>query len=232
MGQYHLPISLTSHEKLQPSAYDDGNKLLEMACSQDGVVKKLGELLQSSWKGHRIAIIGDYCEAGDLAPEAIESIEYVNAVDLYDICVETFDLPAEVKFISSNTPNHVIVNLSKNQFLKPTAFGDKSIPNAFINEGIDGGVMTALFGLLAVSCKGGARGGGDIDSSSELIGSWGGDRIAIISEGELLEGAVDISSEMRNVLGESGDGTYDVQPEYVARKMWDYDLKATAWKTA
>lgn len=232
MGQYHLPISLTSHEKLQPSAYDDGNKLLEMACSQDGVVKKLGELLQSTWKGHRIAIIGDYCEAGDIAPEAIESIEYVNAVDLYDICVETFELPEDVKFISSNTPNHVIANLSKNQFLKPSTFGDNSVPAIFIHEGIDGGVMTALFGLLAVSCKGGARGGGDIDSSSELIGSWGGDRIAIISEAELAIGAVDISSDMRNVLSEDGCGEYDVRADQVARKMWDYELKATTWKTA
>ena len=226
MGQYHLPISLTAQEKLRPSDYDDGNKLLEMTCSQDGVVKKLGELLQSSWKGHRIAIIGDYCAEDDLSAEALEGITLPHAVDLYDVCMETFNSPAEVDFISSNESVHVIYNLTKNEYLLPSDFGDSNAPSVFIDEGIDGGVMTAFFSLLAVSCRGGARGGGDIDSSSDLIGSWGGDRIAIVTENDLPENATNISSGMKDILVEAKEGAYKEIDDTVVRLRWDYRAQA------
>ena len=226
MGQYHLPISLTSREKLRPSDYDDGNKLLEMTCSQDGVVKKLGELLQSSWRGHRIAIIGDYCAEGDLSIEALEGITLPNAVDLYDVCMETFSSPEDVEFINNDETSHVIYNLTKNEYLLPSVFGDSNVPSVFIDEGIDGGVMTAFFSLLAVSCKGGARGGGDIDSSSVLIGSWGGDRIAIVPENVLDAEATNVSVGMRNVLTEAKEGAYKEIDDTVARLRWDYRTNA------
>lgn len=229
MGQYHLPISLTAQEKLQPSHYDDGNKLLEMTCSQDGVVKKLGELLQSSWKGHRIAIIGDYCEKGDLSEEALQGITFKNEVDVYDVCVATFRDPDNVVVETIET-NHVIYNLSKNKFLKPSDFGDSNVPASFIDE--VGGVMTALFVLLAVSCKGGARGGGDIDSSSELVGYWGGDRIAIIPENTLPNGSVNVSSDMRTVLSESNEAAYEIIDGKVFRKRWDYNTSSYVLATA
>jgi len=72
---------------------------------------------------------------------------------------------------------HVVVNLDKHEYLFPHRLGDGLKLMEFGNSA--GGVMTALAILLAVS---NGRGGGDLDAESPLIGSWGGDRIAIVGD--------------------------------------------------
>lgn len=112
---------------------------------------------------------------------------------------------------------HHIHNLDKHEKIHPHALGDGL---KLLEFGCSGdGTMTALAILLAGSCKGGARGGGDVDSShlmaQYIIGRWAGDRIAII--GDYAEGGdvpgmtaehlhyayendVDISSFVRQVM--------------------------------
>ena len=75
---------------------------------------------------------------------------------------------------------HKIVNMDKKQFLQPHKFDDglKLMEFGCSSDG----TMTALAVLLACACKGGARGGGDIHSADPLVGSWAGDRIAIVGD--------------------------------------------------
>lgn len=90
MGQYHLAVNLDKREFLNPHGLGDGLKLWEQAGNgEGGVGSALIALLACSngrgggdfqeendtagvigrWAGDRIAIIGDYAEPEDLAPE-------------------------------------------------------------------------------------------------------------------------------------------------------------------
>lgn len=77
---------------------------------------------------------------------------------------------------------HRVVNLDKHEYLDPWSFGDGAKLMEFGNSA--GGMMTALAILLGVS---NGRGGGDLlldenDPMKDVIGSWGGDRIAIVGD--------------------------------------------------
>jgi hypothetical protein len=74
---------------------------------------------------------------------------------------------------------HIIANLDKKEFIRPHPLGDGA---KLLEWGSEGGVMDALRLLLAAACKGGGRGGGDPNSNDPLIGSWAGDRIAIVGD--------------------------------------------------
>ena len=78
--------------------------------------------------------------------------------------------------------HHLIVNLDKRQFLEPNDFGDQATLTGFGNEAQ--GTMTALAVLLA---RDNGFGAGDVQLPHEtpdgaLIGSWAGDRIAIVGD--------------------------------------------------
>ena len=78
---------------------------------------------------------------------------------------------------------HLVVNLDKREFLHPHQLGDGL--KAREHGGSACRTMAALNYLLTCSCKGGARGGGDYcydTKDCELIGSWAGDRIAIVGD--------------------------------------------------
>lgn len=72
---------------------------------------------------------------------------------------------------------HYVVNLDKRQYLHPHCFGDglKLMEFGCSRDG----TMTALAVLLAEQ---NGRGGGDINSQDPLVGSWAGDRIAIVGD--------------------------------------------------
>lgn len=72
---------------------------------------------------------------------------------------------------------HLTVNLDKREYLHPHRLGDglKLLEQA----NSKGGIMVALHILLACSNN---RGGGDFPGNDQLIGSWAGDRIAIIGD--------------------------------------------------
>jgi hypothetical protein len=70
-----------------------------------------------------------------------------------------------------------VANLDKKQYLHPHKFDDGLKLMEFGYS--SGGTMAALAILLAV---GNGRGGGDLKSTHSLIGSWAGDRIAIVGD--------------------------------------------------
>ena len=87
MGQYHVTVNLDKKEFLYPHKLGDGLKLREQSYGQHGIGAALILLLAASngrgggdfsaessdvvgrWAGDRLAIVGDYAEPGDLAPE-------------------------------------------------------------------------------------------------------------------------------------------------------------------
>lgn len=92
MGQYHCIVNLDKHEFLNPWDMGEGAKLLEWGYGSGTMLTALAILLAVSngrgggdyhpneqdeslsewvgrWGGDRIAVIGDYAEDGDLAPE-------------------------------------------------------------------------------------------------------------------------------------------------------------------
>jgi hypothetical protein len=134
------------------------------------------------------------------------------------------------KKIGHGSNRHVIANLSKQEFLTPASFGDFDDANDFTISGNNGGAMTALAVLLAVACKGGSRGGGDISSTSDLVGSWGGDRISIILESELDSNFKNISVQIKEVLVESGVSNYRLLTDgRTDRKIWQSELGKEIW---
>jgi hypothetical protein len=72
---------------------------------------------------------------------------------------------------------HKVVNIDKKQYLHPHTLGNNI---KLLEFGCDAlGTTTGLVALLA--CSNG-RGGGDLRSDNAIIGSWAGDRIAIVGD--------------------------------------------------
>jgi len=92
MGQYHCIVNLDKHEFLNPWDMGEGAKLMEWGYGSGTMLTALAILLAVSngrgggdyhadeqdpslgewvgrWGGDRIAVVGDYAEDGDLAPE-------------------------------------------------------------------------------------------------------------------------------------------------------------------
>jgi hypothetical protein len=72
---------------------------------------------------------------------------------------------------------YLIANFDRKEYLRPEAFGEKADLRSVVDS--YEGVMTGLAVLLA---DGNNRGGGDLSSDDEIIGTWGGNRIAIIDD--------------------------------------------------
>lgn len=115
---------------------------------------------------------------------------------------------------------HKTVNLDKKQFIHPHALGDglKLLEQCGWSPG---GTNDALHMLLAVSS---GRGGGDFQSDSPLIGSWGGDRIAVI--GDYAEPTDIPGVDAQAIYGQCGDdGEFkDITPELIPVMEQEYEL--------
>ncbi len=94
---------------------------------------------------------------------------------------------------------HYPINITKKQFLNPHKLGDGLKLRE--QNGGNGGVCSALHMLLAGS---NGRGGGDFDKHP-LIGSWCGDRIAILgdyAEPGDIPGRINAQRVMKDAMGE------------------------------
>lgn len=78
---------------------------------------------------------------------------------------------------------YIIGNIDKKEYLRPDAFGEGDTLLDIVDS--YEGVMLALVVLLADSNN---RGGGDLRSNHAIIGTWAGDRIAIIDDAAELFG--------------------------------------------
>lgn len=72
---------------------------------------------------------------------------------------------------------YYVVNVTKRQYLHPHKFGDGL---KLMEFGASGG--GAMLGLAILLSDGNGRGGGDLDSDSEIVGSWAGDQIVIAGD--------------------------------------------------
>ena len=70
-----------------------------------------------------------------------------------------------------------IVNIKKKQYITPHTFGDGAKLMEFSMSA--SGVLTGLAILLA---DGNGRGGGDLHSENDIIGSWAGDNIVVAGD--------------------------------------------------
>ena len=70
-----------------------------------------------------------------------------------------------------------IVNIKKKQYISPYIFGDGSKLMEFSMSA--NGVLAGLSILLA---DGNGRGGGDLNSSNPIVGSWAGDNIVVAGD--------------------------------------------------
>ena len=70
-----------------------------------------------------------------------------------------------------------IVNIKKKQYISPHTFGDGSKLMEFSMSA--NGVLAGLAILLA---DGNGRGGGDLHSTNDIVGSWAGDNIVIAGD--------------------------------------------------
>lgn len=70
-----------------------------------------------------------------------------------------------------------IVNIKKKQYITPHAFGDGAKLMEFSMS--SSGVLAGLAILLA---DGNGRGGGDLNSENDIVGSWAGDNIVVAGD--------------------------------------------------
>jgi hypothetical protein len=126
MGQYHYVVNLDKREYLNPHDLGFGLKLWEQIPWEYSPMTVLGLLLAVSngrgggdfsyrygdnkdlsdqaekfigrWGGDRIAIIGDYAEPGDLAPELV-------ADSIYALCHEPGEAGVQVTWLNERFPD-------------------------------------------------------------------------------------------------------------------------------
>ena len=115
---------------------------------------------------------------------------------------------------------YLIVNIDKKQFIHPHKFGDGL---KLLEFGANGdGTMTGLAILLA---DGNNRGGGDLRSDNQVIGSWAGDRIVIT--GDYADKGQFVADETTNLYAYAHEHFTDIS-EYVITAMCDNEgLKET-----
>lgn len=70
-----------------------------------------------------------------------------------------------------------IVNIKKKQYISPDTFGDGSKLMEFSMS-----ANGALAGLSILLADGNGRGGGDLGSENDIVGSWAGDNIVIAGD--------------------------------------------------
>lgn len=70
-----------------------------------------------------------------------------------------------------------IVNVTKKQYINPVTFGSGYKLMEFASDG-----CSAMTGLAVLLANSNGRGGGDLCSDNEVVGSWAGDRIVIAGD--------------------------------------------------
>lgn len=139
---------------------------------------------------------------------------------------------------------HYTVNLDKQEFLHPHKLGDGLKLAEQCNS--HGGTMAALMMLLSNAA---GRGGGDVvdRDTSEFVGRWAGDRIAVVgdySEPGDIEGYPYIAQDvpLDHVYDACSEDGYEHQGEVVhfrdisedmiplLREMCDVAITGTGWR--
>jgi len=96
-----------------------------------------------------------------------------------------------------------IVNIKKKQYIRPSTFGDGSKLMEFSMSA--NGVLAGLAILLA---DGNGRGGGDLHSENDIIGSWSGDNIVVA--GDYADEGKFVKDEGKNLFHIATDEGEDI----------------------
>jgi hypothetical protein len=259
MGHYHRIINLTQRTVIVPMDVGVLDKLVEFGHSHGAAMGALWLLLgREAWCGDRIAVLGYEGRPDDLAAEVIVETG-LDGTAFYD---RTLDSAAELarnvlveRGICSFTTRTsrgvemwrataatevspagievVAADLDRREVLDPAQFGDNRDLNLAAATGGFGGVTTALTLMLAASNRGGGRGGGDFRSRHPLVGSWAGDRLGVVPL-ELTREFTDVSAQVRDVLAESGEASYELHGSTVSRLIpsWAAGREARSRKPA
>jgi hypothetical protein len=246
MGQYHSIFNLDKKSTYGPSDLNSFVKLMEQALTP-GPCAGLLTVLAGEWKGDRVAVIGDYAEDTDLdladsdlpASQIYSGEGFTEYGDtLRDLLASTGVArfteeqvtPAYSRKVcvladrtpGADAPQIVVFNHDRGEVLSPRGMGDDGTLIGTINTGYDDGTATGLYVLLAASCKGGPRGGGDIHSDDALVGSWAGDHISVLDAAEVPGSAVDITAGVRGVLAEAEPVAYRVADDGMVERKTAY----------
>lgn len=234
MGQYHVITNLTKRAGYVPRSLGNGIKLMEFGADGFGAMGALVHLLNASWGGDRIAIVGDYAEAGDLSAEATEEagtsadkiFGFINnssgtgwrnvgwlarKVSPGRFTDEKFGGFTAHRFYPQprwESEPRVIINTDRQEVLTPSGFGDDERIGVYTVGGGRGGILSALAVVLAVANKGGARGGGDLHNSLPVVGSWGGDHLKVVAPADVPAGYTVIDGDVRLALTDGGEAWY------------------------
>lgn len=245
MGQYHLIANLDTREYLDPHETGNGVKLMEFGSGSYGTMFGLGLLLSGKWDGTRIAILGDYGEIKDLPEDILGKDIFINydegetpystirtSTDYAEISSFTRHLMYRTGLVKKlpdarvfnyfevlnkeieTSYDAVIFNHTKQEYISGDCFGDTNDLYHFIVGGA-GSVMNAFAILLASSCTGGARGGGDYHSGltyDDFVGTWAGDIVGFVPLDEVSAQATNISEKIRDNIAfvENGYVSYSV----------------------
>jgi hypothetical protein len=243
MGHYHRIINLTQRMALEPMDAGSLDKIVEFGYQSGSAMAALWLLLgREAWCGDRTAILGYEGRPGDLTPAVIAEtgLDGTAFYDTLDSAAQLAQDVLEERGICTFTPEGgsrldrwrpappgeitpagvavVAANLDRGQVLDPAQFGDSRDINLAAAFGGHGGVTTALAAVLAASNRGGSRGGGDLRSRDPLVGSWAGDRVGVVPI-DLARDFTDVSGQVRVILAESGQGSYEVSGNAVTRSM-------------
>lgn len=239
MGQYHEIVNLTCRTSLNPRSFGSGLKLMEFGHDCGGPMTALLLLLATEgWGGARIAILGDYGEPTDL-PDAViaetgvdgaaygsptltdASHDAQRLLEARLAAVVTTQRWSDFDFTRIRLPQSVrpagvevrICNLDKGQHLDPAAFGQSCDLHLAATSGGKGGVTTALAVLLAAASTCGGRGGGDFHGTSDLVGSWAGDRLIVAPRGLVPATSRDTSGPIKAALAAAQEAAYTTSAE-------------------
>jgi len=124
-----------------------------------------------------------------------------------------------------------IVNVKKKQYLNPHAFGDGAKLMEFSMSA--SGVLAGLAILLA---DGNNRGGGDLRSENEIVGSWAGDNIVIAGDYADNGKYLPVDKVDRNLYDVANDEGEDISLKVLDALFDDsffFDVfrKNNSWKT-
>ena len=96
-----------------------------------------------------------------------------------------------------------IVNIKKKQYISPHTFGDGNKLMEFSMSA--NGVLAGLAILLA---DGNGRGGGDLHSENDIVGSWAGDNIVVA--GDYADEGKFVKETSRNLYSVAGNEGEDI----------------------
>ncbi|KAK9915533.1 hypothetical protein WJX75_000399 [Coccomyxa subellipsoidea] len=191
MGQYWDLFNLTKRETVSPRSLGSGVKLYEITNNRPGVPVALLLLVAAipgvkhpivgRWAGDRIALIGDYAEEDDMAPEVWDGAKPNDFKEYFNISYLHFSL----------------CTLDLKEALHTSTLGMGAPVNLCELAQVKHGFSDILIYLAASFPK--KRGGGDFDEHP-TIGRWAGHRIALHGDGgprnkEVLQTSAEVTGQ-------------------------------------